>query len=391
MIKLLSKIITLKKLYVVGVIRNDEEEIFHIISLSKSKNSLVVNSQESFVGFDALVKTLDKKIPVIVNIDGKGVLNKKISFENEEDLSWQRNLDLETIFYTSYESQGKKFISFCRRTAADGIITTLQSHKIDVLDVYIGNFLSALLQDTLKNEQIVTGNLELHFEAGILERFQKYNDAGVQYKIGDTTVTNKTLPLYAVGLAYFVKPDAVSKSDIPQLQPEERIYKQAFNYFGLGMLLFFFTSLLASYLLIQYYINANAQLNIQNLYSDKAYKEIITLEAEKRNKEKLIKELGLLSDKFYTFYAYEILKTVPATISLNQLEINPLIKEVEHDEKAEFDQGTIVLKGSTSNEYFFDNWVDLVKKLGWVKKLEIESLEKDKKQHTIFTITISAK
>ncbi len=57
------------------------------------------------------------------------------------------------------------------------------------------------------------------------------------------------------------------------------------------MLVGFLITLLASYLTIQYYSEKNAALNIQNVYSNKAYQQIVTLEKQKKDKKKSLKIL----------------------------------------------------------------------------------------------------
>ena len=157
------------------------------------------------------------------------------------------------------------------------------------------------------------------------------------------------------------------------------------------MLVLFLVSLLLSYMGIQYYASKNAELNIQNVYFNKAYQQIISLEEQKKDKEKIIHDSGFLSDKFLSFYAYEIISSTPNTLSLDELNIAPLQKLVKHNEKVEITPGTLIVKGVTIDEEEFNSWLRDLKKMNWIAKFELESLKKDKKNNTQFSLKIRIK
>ena len=157
------------------------------------------------------------------------------------------------------------------------------------------------------------------------------------------------------------------------------------------MLVGFLSSLLLSYLLIQYYGSKNAELNLQNVYSSQSYQLILDLEKQKENKQQLLNESGFLSSKFLSFYSYEIIKGIPGDISLTGLNIIPVSKEVKATQKISFEAKSIVIKGETFNETSFNNWMEKLKKMSWLKNFEIISFKKDKKNKSQFEIKITIK
>ena len=175
------------------------------------------------------------------------------------------------------------------------------------------------------------------------------------------------------------------------MNSEELIYKKAFGILGITMLAGFLISLLASYFLIQYYGTRNSELNQETVYSNQSYQLILDLEAQKEKKLNILKESGVLSSKFLSFYAYEIIKTIPGTISLNELNIIPLKEEYKENKKAFFDNKTIIIKGETFQESSFNHWLEGLKKMEWVHHFEIISLKKDKQNKSIFEIKITLK
>ena len=99
----------------------------------------------------------------------------------------------------------------------------------------------------------------------------------------------------------------------------------------------------------------------------------------------------VLSDKFLSFYSYEIIKSIPNSISLAELNIAPLQKVVKHNERVEITPRTIIVKGLTVSEDDFNDWLRNIKSFDWISKFEIESLKKDKKNNTQFSLKIIIK
>lgn len=393
MFNTLSKFIKLNDLNVVGIIKKDDYEIYNLLTIKKKANKISIGAKLTFENFETLIKTIDKKLPVLIVVEGKGVLNKEIDFENETDVNWQKNIDYNSIYYTDIKGAKSNFISFCRKNIVDESITKFQKSGFQVIDVYIGSFLAALLNNVLKKEILFSNDLKLEFENEKLTGFTKQNESvnTLNYNIGEESISSAFLPLYGSIIHFFVKQKEVSKTINPSLNNEELIYKKAFNLLGVIILCSFLGSLLISYFLIQYYGTKNSELNLQTVYSNQSYQLILDLEAQKEKKLNLLKESGVLSSKFLSFYSYEIIKTIPGNISLNELNIVPLKEEYKENKKALFNNGTIIIKGETFEESSFNNWLENLKNMDWLQNFEIISLKKDKKNKSIFEIKIILK
>ncbi|NHN27409.1 hypothetical protein FIA58_017145 [Flavobacterium jejuense] len=392
MITILSKIFKINCIQVVGIFQDADTEKYTLLTFKKTKDKLDIIENKSFTNFNSLIEVIDVKIPVILSVDVRGVLNKKIDVTSEIDLAWQKNIDFDSIYHTSYTLKNNIFMSFCRKNVVEDWLAILESKKIQIIEVYTGSLLSVLLADNLNTNIIVSGNLSLNLEQNELLNFTKLESIpDLNYTIGENLVSNYTLPLYGIALHYFVQNESVSKSEWKNKSIDEVVYRKVFSTFGLTMLVVFLVTLLISYLLIQHYSSKNAELNIQNVYSNKAYQRIISLEEQKKDKEKIIKDSGFLSDKFLSYYSYEIVKSIPNSISLNELNSAPLQRVVKHNEKVEITPGVILVKGITIDEDGFNNWLRNLKKFDWIAKFELESLKKDKRNNTLFSLKILIK
>jgi hypothetical protein len=393
MLATLSKFIKLNDVNVVGVIKKEDHVVYNLLTVKKKANKISIVSKQSFESFEMLGKTADKKTPLLIVMEGKGVLNKEIDYENEADVSWQKNIDHNAIYYTDLKGLKSNFISFCRKNIVEETISKFQKNGFEVIDVYIGSFLAALLNTALKKDILLSTDLRLEFQNDKLLRFSKQNEAAKieDYKVGEETVSNTFLPLYGAIIHFFIKPKEVSKTINPTLSSEELVYKKAFGFLGIAMLVGFLTTLLISYFMIQYYGTKNSELNLQTVYSNQSYQFILDLEAQKEKKLNILKESGVLSSKFLSYYGYEIIKSIPTDISLNEVNIIPLKEEYKENKKAFFDSKIIILKGETFDESSFNNWLEGLKKMDWLQRFEIISLKKDKKNKSVFEIKITLK
>jgi hypothetical protein len=393
MITYLSKIIKINNLNVVGVIKKEDGESFHVLTIKKNGNKIDIVSKRAFDTFDDLATKIDLKLPVLLVIEGKGVLNKEIDFNKEADVNWHKNIDFNTIYHTSYKNGNSNFISFCRKNSIDETVAKFKKATFQVIDIYIGSFLSALLHHAINKDTIVSGDLILSFENEKLVSFTKSEEQikKVSYNIGIDTISSNALPLYGALIHFFIQQKEVSKTKNEALNVEEIIYKKAFNTFGIAMLVGFLGSLLISYFMIQYYGSKNAELNLKNVYSNQSYQKIVDLEKQKENKLNILKESGFLSSKFLTYYGYELIKNTPSDLSLNEVNIIPAGKEIKANKKITFDAKTILIKGETFNESSINNWMDGLKKMNWINNFEIISLKKDKKNKSQFEVKITIK
>ena len=100
MVNILSKIVKSNKIQVVGIYEDSESLKIHVLILKKDKNKLVILDRKYHESYESFERSLNISLPVIFCYDGKKVLNKKVSLENEIDLNWNKNLDLNAIYFS---------------------------------------------------------------------------------------------------------------------------------------------------------------------------------------------------------------------------------------------------------------------------------------------------
>ena len=164
MVTILSKIFKINSIQVVGIFQDANYEKYTLLTFQKEKSKLNIVENKTFTSKELLLENINLKLPVILSIDGKGVLNKRIDEKNEMDVSWKKNIDFNSIFYTSYTNKNYTFMSFCRKDVVEEWLAVFRASKVEVIDTYIGSFLAILLAENLNTNIITSGNLAFELE-----------------------------------------------------------------------------------------------------------------------------------------------------------------------------------------------------------------------------------
>lgn len=386
----LQQIIKFNVIYLLGIFKNTDNDKISLLMVKRNKDQLKIILNNSFDKIDEALKTLNPSFPVILLVDGKGVLNKKINLNDETETEWLNNLDYSGIYYTSYRNEDYELLSFCRKSVVDELEEIVVNRGLTLIDFYIGTSAALLIRDSIGTSEYYANLTHVKYINNKLIEFKKSEEKNInqEYKIGEETISNYHLPLYGAGVDFYIKSSSIRKSEPDAKKKSELILKKTFNKVGVFVLVFFLLTLLISYFSIQFLIQKNAKLALENKYTGKSFEEIQILEKKLNSKMSILNETGLSSRKYFSFYCYEISADLPEDLLLNTLEVNPLQKEIKKTEKLMFNANHIYIKGETQNKLALNKWFEQLKEKKWVNRLEIVSIKKDKKENTFFELKI---
>lgn len=389
MIQLLSRIIPVNTVNLLGVFRTEGGDVFHLLPMQRRKNSLKAGQPQAFDDLHSLLRAIDLRRPCVIVVDGKGILNKKTDFNNPTDIQWRKNLDFGSIFFTEYRTSTASFMSFSRRQPIEELLEQLRSHKLEIIDFYIGPLPAAFLKSHIASDIIPSGRTLLHFEDGDLAAIEKENgDERRTFELQGQRLTPNEVTLYGAAIDFFVRQRAMTKSELAVPVREEHIYRRAFFLTGKALLAFFFGALLLSYIAIQFLSARNAELAQQRAYSGQTMEKLKSLEAERAQKLGILSGTGRLSKQFLSFYVQELARSAPDGIRLDALDVLPLEKETRKNDKLRFGLHTITLSGTTATGAEFNGWMTSLRKMKWIKNFEILHFAKDKKDVQHFNVRI---
>jgi hypothetical protein len=389
MLEFLRKIINFKSVDVVGIYRDSDKTVYYLLTLKNQKNKVSVITIDKFENPNALKQSVTH--PIILLVDGKGILNKKIDVTNENDINWHKNIDYTAIHHLTHINDNIRIISFCKKGIVDEAIADFQKQGFKILDFYLGPLPSIMLQQTINEIEVHSNGSVLTFSGNLLSDISRdIEDRPVNYQVGGTAVSKYHLPLYGAGIHYFAPRKNIARSHSAFLNKDEVIYKKAFDIFGMAMVAGFFILLLISYFSIQYFSSKNMELNQKSVFAKQSYQQIVQMEAERDEKLKILNETGLLSGKFITSYPYQLIAAIPENIRLAKLDVFP-VGESKPNKKMALDSKEIFIAGAVKEELVFNNWLNQLKRIPWIQHFEIISFRKDKNELSQFEIKITVK
>lgn len=391
--QLIKKLFFPKKIQIVGVSINEESTTFELLVLKKKGEQVSIIEQHSHKNAETLLKSVDVKLPVILHIDGKGVLNKKVDLDIEQDLQWYKNFDSKKLDFFQYKNGNELFVSITKNETISKYIELFKSNNIKIIDVFLGSFCAIPVKSFINDNDLITTFYNLQFEEDRIVSFNRNVELkNKEYIIGNEKLNSASVALFGSFLIHWLQQEEFERTIfVNESEINEVFYEYAFKKFGIFTLLFFLVTLLGSYVGVLYYSNINSDLNYQCQYSKETISKLETIEKLKKEKLEILNETGLVSSKYLTNYSYDILKSIPNSIQINELNINPAEKEIKEAKKILFENKKIQLKGLAKEEFLFNQWTSELKKLDWVKKSEILTVKRNKQGQLEFEIKISIK
>ncbi|WP_205728908.1 PilN domain-containing protein [Flagellimonas onchidii] len=364
---------------------------YHVLELEKDKEQLSVKKSFAANDFDQIQKEVKTDTQIILNFSGRGVVSKKVSTKGNyiKEVLFNGNPD-DFYSYTLFQD-AHNFISICRKETVDGQFAIFKDAKYQVVDYSIGPFVAHIGKGMvngdvlqLDGEQLVFRNTDLMDYARVGHELDSPT-----YLVGDDRLSGNEVVLLSSLLSHLYPSDSIDyDADYLFANLKEQKQKRIFEYASVGALALFLLALMGSYLLLQHYNKKYVEYEEQLYHFNDNYAQLKKMEEDVINKRFIVENSGVLNKNFISFYVNEVVKTVPEGITLNGLQVNPLLKKVKGNETISMDFNTLLINGRTSNSFFLNQWVKRLRKNPWVRKIEILNLNKVDGNSDAFSLKI---
>lgn len=379
-----------KKVAVIGIINNNDEQTFCYAILSKENNEIVVKDYKSNIDSIALLKEINPNIPLIFNFIGSGIVYAK------DGNDYILNNNPEDYYITKYKGENELlFTAFSRKDKVDVLINYFITNKYYVIDVYVGIMPINLLYTKLFNTTISIENLQLNYDLVDCNDFNKTQESLTStIHVENEEKSGLELLLFAVGLNYFY-PSLKLNNQYENEQIEH--YKIDFKYkkqFDLFTKIGFAIFLLALIVNFGFKSYTNSKINkITSLVSKTtAYQnEFKYLDLEEKRKSEIIKMAGFLNPNFLSFYINEIGAILPQEITLKNTIILPIENQITKNKRIKILDRKIVISGSVLTNKAFNNWLTQLREKSWTNKINILHFDQNKSNIANFKLEIILK
>lgn len=368
---------------------NDKK--FHFLQLKRKKNELILSREESFNRFFELISLIGKPKHLYLVVNNEQVLSKKIDFVHASKERVVKaafpNIQLQDFYFEVYSNDQVSLVAICRKEEVKKIIANYQEKGISVINFSLGNLQIQSLLPFVLEKEFRTSNAIVKVGENKIEGIEKKEVPCKKYDINGLEIDSNHLLSLAGIIDYYSGKKKTDNQYQKSLQTE---YQQK-RFFALGLrfaLGFLFLSLLINFLMFSNYRNKTSDLNTELAINESYKKQMVSLKDVVDRKKKLVESINSVSTSKVIWYVDEISKTVPTTLSLDEITYQPLIRPAREGKKVIVDNAVVFIKGISKSDSDFTKWISKLENLDWIYKVSQLNYGSKKTRKTTFDFII---
>lgn len=332
-----------------------------------------------------------KTAEVLLNIDGKGIISKKISKDEEPDGIKAKSKafpDIEgnKFYIQSLEYVNHYYISIFRHDELMKVMEEFRQQGIFLSGITLGPFVLFSIAPLVEGP----GSF---FVGGYL--FTKEDDLVIDMEITKTGSTsdisiNEEVINYEYQLPYGLAVERFldnlsftsSNADFLEADRSEYLNRWFFERHFKFILGGFLGLLLINLFFYLFFYSENQKLKEAYLPYSGAIKEYEHLRSRFNEQHAVVQRLNWGDNQKYAFYADRLASSLPKEIMWRDFWINPLNEKVLRTERKEaFTNREIVVAGITENPESLNNWLETVNGEDWVLDIYDQNYEYDRREN----------
>jgi hypothetical protein len=372
---------TISKLAAVVVhLSGRDAVVYHALIVEKRKGEIrIVDRKQQIETEEELQAFLPKGCPLVVNIEGWGILVKKTSFDENGNITTHLVSDPEEFeLFPFFDGQKEGFVSIIRKELFQQIRAKLNDLKCDLLEISAGPLDVSMLLPVLKleGEQIV-GAYDLLVENKAIKDVKPVRtESNNIYKLGDDVISSTYLPAFSLSAKVFsayLQPSVLSDGELV----ENFLYKKLTFFVGWAVLGLLFTGLFVNYLLFSKYDEQFDQVSGEFRLNESLIKKLDGANKELEQAKDLMVKGGLTGETSFAWFADKLSLLMPAKVIMTRLSFQEPEKSLKNGYKVELKENIILIEGETLDAVKIYQWIQKIKNEKWVKEVEMISYSKE--------------
>lgn len=390
------------------ILKAEGEYYFNLVVLKKNKNQVNIHLQkENIDSTEQLKVLLDAEWPIVLLINGRGIIHKKANASSTEQPTALLNKVLPNANATEFTVQTTKlneqevFVSVIRNAVLEDLINTLKQKGISeicncVLGPFLINGIIPLLESKIIETGIITaGNFQLPLLNNQVTDLIVTETTSNNYTIGTNKVSGNSILAFSAAISYFTNYTSSSiHSDFINQLTEEFKQKQKFLFRSKALIAASFVILLINYLFFNHYWTSTTEMTSQLSTVESALQRYELINAEYNSKKQFLDQNGLLENSRTSYYVDQLAINLPNNIQWTDVNVFPIIKKNDTEENylMSFKTKTISVSGTCKNSSDLNEWMKELKNSLWIQNITMQTYRQDNmNENGIFTIELEIK
>lgn len=338
----------------------------------RRKGQELILEKKDMLSWEEFLQQHPKTIPIVLSIDGKGVLTKSVA--GGEAIVLENILPNATeadFYYNTLESATNSWISLTRRTVLQELLQAAKAVGISIADIRLGPLgIVSLLPLLQEAPAIQLPHWQVAHRDGVFVGLLQQEAASTQvYRLGEESLAENYLQPYANALSNLAKLDIFDDSNLEEVRlgwQHQRLYKRL----GIGLLAFFFSLLLLNFGVFSQLSGTQQRLNTKLQQQQHLLARLQELTKQEEARLSLLKALPLRNQSLIAYHADLLASTLPAGIQLEEVVLHPQEGKKSKQQSLRFRHGFVEVKGQCNNPVLLNRWLEKLGKEPWVKALK---------------------
>jgi Tfp pilus assembly protein PilN len=384
-------------------IASDASLCINVCVVKANANQVEIKKKAIGLGsLKQLKEALPAKIPVALNLAGKGTLVKKIQGAEEIDANnfakILPNANYEDFYLQQFTSGAQSYIALIRKEEAEKWLQELADLGLEVLILSLGPFIihQVFPQLNFYGEEIVFDGhqIQRNEQAEWMDYKQVgQTDSTFPVKLETEKIDEKLVLPYAAAFQLILFNNLpVISANVIQLQKKlsSALIEQKITVISIVTLMALFVLLLGNFFLFTHYTTQNDQLALRAGQTARDVTGVDKLNADIKHKEALLDTLGWDGGINKSVLIDRIAQLLPPEITWQEVAVNPVDLSHEKEQRnIHFLSRKIKVTGYSQKIIAVNEWMGRVKSLGWVKNVQMLNYNYNNEQNTgQFTVII---
>ncbi len=374
----------------------NNEAVIHVTILKKKKKEVDVKDSFSSKSNKNAAKKLPKKQSIFLIINDEHVLTKVFDNESLDGTKLVNkafpNINISEFYYEIIQQDTKCFISICRKAYVGALIKSYTDLDIYVVHFSFGNSIVSNTIAYIDNEFVSTSNALVSLRNNSIETIELVeNIKETHYNINGLNTSNT----YLLSLSGALTRILSTYNPIINFQEKRNelitVFKQIrfFNQFLKVGSVFILGVLLVNFLFFNFYFNNVKALNETSQLNQTTKSKIIKLNETVGKAQKMTDDMLKSSASKSSFYINAIVKSLPESILLSEINYQPLEKNIKRGKTIVLNQNTIIVSGASNNSTSYSKWITLLEAMTWINNVEVDSYSDSKTSSSLFSVEIN--
>jgi hypothetical protein len=359
----------------------DDKLEINVVVISSLRNKINILYKKSISSIEELPSVLSANLPIYLSIDGKGILHKIVDSQNNgpllDALLPNANKNDFIIQHTVLEEK-RELISLIRNEKLEEILLKINEYGFNILKIYLGPFsLVGILQFSEVESMLLVPYYKVLIKNNSIDGFERNSDSTPDFSIDieSENLSSAFIVPFSNSLQHFIENSTIL-IDYPKIIEQKGNYqfRRLFQITILLFALFLFVSLFINFLLFEHCQQKNNLLVSQIGTNREIFNKIEREKSLISSREEFLKTNKIRNRSYLAYFSDRFAKEVPVGITLGRLNIFPLQKQVASKEiPISFQNGRILIIGSTYNSSCLNLWITDLKKYSWINEISIKN------------------